>query len=420
LTLPKSAYWAIVSLLSLNAAVCIVGAARRAVEPMFGQDLQGVYKCSRLWLHGQNPYGQYSDEQWRQITGEPSLLKLPVDGGPATPYPPIALMVAGVVSWLPWEQAKVAWLGLNLLFSAVLAFSLWKLYASVVSPQWIVVVILLIYGSTGLRVGLANGQHALIAVTALAAMLVCLSRGKDSLAGLMLALALYKFQLFPAFVLLLLVKRKFKALTWAAALFSIAMAVFFAWIDGPASDTVRDIIGTYQYWSARDWDTGLGSNSAFDLRRLLLTVLPVSAVGYVNGLLSLFAFGCLAAWANRRSGLSRLEIAACAALPLWISYSPVYHSILLGFVMPVLIEHTACEARPWHRNLLILFNLAIAAGWIGLANHPEKLLAPAAAQQFHYIFDMACRLVVFAAFVAVMTLLQSQRSAAEPDPHPAA
>lgn len=374
----------------------------RAVQPAWSQDLLPIYRASRLWLHGYNPYASYSPNQWESISGEPRLPELPVYTGPSTPYPPTALVLASIVSWLPWDAAKLAWLILKLPLAIFIPLAVWRLCGDAAADRLPPTFVLLWFSSQSLRVEIANGQTATMALAALAGAFLLIGRGRHSMAGLLLAVSTIKFQLLPIFLILLLVKRLFVPLAFMAAASLVLLLVFFIRIETAPGEVLRSYWEEWTFWTAGPGVGLLRELGATDIRQLLAAIVPSqTAAAALDGTLAASGFAYVAALAWRSRAVSRFDLAACSLYVLWSMYNGIYSAILLIFPVAVLLREYS-EALPGGgKQLSLTILLILSAGWIGHANHPEKVLTPAVAAAFAHWFDLAFRLTIFSAFLAV-------------------
>jgi hypothetical protein len=144
---------------------------------------------------------------------------------------------------------------------------------------------------------------------------------------------------------------------------------------------------------------------ATDIRRLLTAIVPSqTAVAALDGTLA--ASGCVyvAALAWRSRSISRFDLAACSLYILWSMYNGIYSAILLIFPVAVLLREWSEAAPGRGQRLLLTILLLLSAGWIGHANHPAKIFTAAVAGAFAYWFDLAFRMIIFVAFLAVAVL----------------
>lgn len=141
---------------------------------------------------------------WRVTHGRPALRDLAALQGRG-PLPSIRPPFYRPLAGLPFESAAVIWLGLNA--AAGMAFGYWAVRRT---GEPALALLLAVFVPA--IVAISVGQDSLLLLAVLAGVFVTLESRRPLAAGLLLSLLWVKFQLLPAFVLLLVVRREWRAL----------------------------------------------------------------------------------------------------------------------------------------------------------------------------------------------------------------
>ena len=205
-----------------------------------GPNLRVGWDFPQFWAMARIPLSDRADPD-NMIAQERVLLSKTV-APDVVPYvrPQAFSLILKPLAWLDLVPAFRVWVVLQV---AALGALLWKLRRITGAP-WPMLALVGLYKPAVM--GVAMGQD--IAVVALLSMLafVCLKTGRDSLAGFLFGLCLYKFNLFWTIPLFLLANKRWQALT----VFGITGAVLAAvscWIM-PAGNYLAYLgnIGKYQ------------------------------------------------------------------------------------------------------------------------------------------------------------------------------
>ncbi len=199
-------------------------------------DFQINYQTARLILHGENPYRLKLDgtlqARVRVVLGDQSETPLDPD------YFPSALLPVIPLTCLPWEIARVVWLGINLACGALLFVSL-RGWLRDRAPPWdhLLLGIFVWLAGAPFRNSLGLGQNTIFAIAMLLASLRAADSARPALSGLLLALGLYKYPLvWPMVLFFYCLGPRRLALVWAAV---IHLTVHL-WLCGRmAADPVR-------------------------------------------------------------------------------------------------------------------------------------------------------------------------------------
>lgn len=183
-----------------------------------GWDFTGFY------VAGQVPVSSLYDQTVFQETGRRLLEPIGIEYYPPYVRPAVFSLPLQLISWLPYWNAYWVFAGFQYVFYLVAIYLLWKQFRF---PAELVVGFGFFYpGMMSIVVGHDPNVEALLAALAL----VLLLRDKPGAAGLVLALALYKFNLVLLIPLMLLIKKQYRALAWmtgggAALAFTSALLV---------------------------------------------------------------------------------------------------------------------------------------------------------------------------------------------------
>jgi hypothetical protein len=230
-----------VSILRLPAAVLLGVSDLAATIPPAG-DLAPRLAAARILLSGQG-------SSLYQLDRQQQFVRLVFDGrypDYVEPYlsPPFVGLAYIPLAGLPYRTAALAWL----LTIAVLVLIALFLLRPFVPVRWSA---LLLAGSWPVVVLLINGQDSPIALLILAAGLRLLLVRRDGWAGAVLALGLYKPQLFLLIPVVLLCQRRFRALTGYASaagalillsIWLVGLTGLVDWLHLLTSPVVRDMV----------------------------------------------------------------------------------------------------------------------------------------------------------------------------------
>ncbi len=241
-------------------------------------------------------------------------------------HPPFEALVFAPLAGLPFHRAYLIWGIVNALIWLILPYVL-RPYAPVPKDLLGYIALWLLFAPLG--VALFQGQTSLALLLVYSAAFISLKRGHDWKAGCWLGFGLFKFQFVLPFVLILLLRRKWKFLggfLLSAALLSVLSLIAVGWqgVLGYVSLILNaSRMPTNQsYGSAVDMPTLYGFAYAVFGNRLSLGALTVAVA-----IISLFLI-LLVAW-----GWSRAEQRNIAgAFDLMFSVAVVV-SLMTGFHM---------------------------------------------------------------------------------------
>jgi hypothetical protein len=148
-----------------------------------GADFINVYAASELMLQGA-PEAAYDLQRHYEVQHE--LVAFDEDSYFGWHYPPMALLFVAPLAKLPYLAALGVWLGIGLCFYLMV---IRRSYPGAFGP-----VALVALGFTGIIVNVAHGQNGLLTTALFGAAFLLLDRDRPWLAGVVIALMLYKPQ----------------------------------------------------------------------------------------------------------------------------------------------------------------------------------------------------------------------------------
>lgn len=287
-------------LVTLLATVSLIAGIRNAWQhPM---DLRLRYQTARLMLAGENPYRvQAADDlsaRARQALGG-NVRDFEPD------YLPSAMLPMLPLSVLPWNVAKFVWLLVNLAsaVSLVLLARRWAGPAGI--PQslfWLAVALWV--GGTPFRNSLGIGQNTVFALVLTLAAFLLQERNRPILAGVLLALGLFKYAYIGLVVLFFIVlHHRWKTLLFAGMIHLLAHLMLCLRMNANPVSIIADV---FQY-NSRIFDRETTLTIWLPFRALAARFpewnLPADALG--AGVLAVMLAALLVVW--QRRGLSPYE-----------------------------------------------------------------------------------------------------------------
>lgn len=271
-------------------------------------------------------------------------------------YPPYLAVTLAPLAALSYNAAYFAWLVLNCCLVGIVLYALCRyagLRGRAAALFWVASLSFL-----PVFVGVVQGQTSplLLALTTLA--VLALVGGHEGIAGAALAVALVKPPYVVPFLLVLLVRRRWRALLAFAAVAGLLTAVPTMLI-GLSSDRaylqtlVRATGWHNQFGYGAQWNQSLSG-----FTELLIPGRAATLVALVTGV----AFLCLLGWSAHRSARIDEALALAALVALLISPHVLIHDLSL-LVLPVAV---ALKSRPLHgptlAAILVAGYLALLAG----------------------------------------------------------
>ncbi len=402
--------WPGIIVLGAYAAVSLAVGSAHALAPGQSQDLAPVYMAARLWLHGDDPYRAHSAEEWRRATGASEVPTAQVDRAYSTPYPPMAVVGLAGISGGEWQTAKTWWLVINLALAVYVPWLIRRLWCGHLGPTPTTALFVVWFGGMGLRVGLANGQHALFWFAAMLTALWLMSTGRAGWAGLPLSLSLHKYPLTAVFLPYFAAGRAWRLLAVAGVATVAWIGLFILGLRVNAGEVAGSYLREVAWWYRQSGAGGLPGRGITDVYPVLAALAsePVaSVVLYV-----MVGAAAVAAWWPLRTGHSApraVDVAGLVLLMLWGTYHRVYDTIVLIVPLLILAAHWHGSRAGWPRRVTAMLTLMLAAVWYADAWSVYRRFDAVPLDQMpdSHVFtalNMSYRLTLVAAFAAVVVL----------------
>ncbi len=253
----------------------------------------------------------------------------------------LMLVVLSVLAFLPWEIAKVVWLGFNFIFM-FLAF--WMVVDRLPFPGvnfdrlTQLLIFFIFFDMSATRIAIENGQTTLF-VFALMIMALLLADRSWLAAGFLLGLALSKYSIALPAALFLLYRRKYLLLVTAALTQLLGVAVLSLISGNSISFIIGEHIRLLFY---------LANQPGIHLDYLF----RYTIFGYIaSALMTVIVFGLLWSWLSRYKPKSSgiLDFHLLSVLFLWtllVAYHNSY-DVLILLVFIVLIFKSLQHADVW-------------------------------------------------------------------------
>ncbi len=402
--------WPTVVVLGAYAAVSLAVGARHALAPGQSQDLAPVYMAARLWLHGADPYRAHSDEEWRRATGAREVPAAKVERAYSTPYAPIAVVGLAGLSGAEWQTAKAWWLIVNLGLAVYVPWLIRRLWCAHLQPAPTAALFAVWFGGMGLRVGLANGQHALFWFAAMLSVVWLLSTGRAGWAGIPLSLTLHKYPLTAVFLPYFAAGRAWRLLGVAGLATLAWIALFAARLGVNAVGAAGSYLRELTWWYGRTGAGGLPGEGTTDTYRLIAAIVSEPIASVV--LYAVLGVAAAAAWWPLRTGHSSpraVDVACLVLLMLCCTYHRVYDTVVLIVPLLVLAAHWHGSLPGWRRRMTAAVTLTLAAAWYADPSSLYRRFEAVPLDQtpdspVYAVLSLGYRLVIVAAFAAVVIL----------------
>lgn len=280
-----------------------------ATAPQNGIDFLTYYKGAREWIEG-----TYSD-------GAGSLFT----------YPPFAVPLISPLAILSFERARILWLGINLLATAVsiyLVLCYFKGWPTKVKFN----LALLVLSLAPFRVMLRVGQISLIVTALVLGTLLAESRKRKYLAGILLGLSLCKYTLSFPFFLYFLWKKDWKIVTAAVSVTILLTQLYALRLQVSPIKVVSDYVTVMGKLSIANTSAFVGST---EIKPLLYWL---TGADYVSSnilwVMLLTASVIIMAFVfTRRPEAKQIHFAILSLFALWAVYHRTYDSVL--YIIPI-------------------------------------------------------------------------------------
>ena len=348
------------SALVLTAGICWVALVHFALQPLPLDDLQAPVRAAADWMHGADPY--------RAALADPTNGVL---SGSGFVYPPYTLPLFAVMSVIGFSAAATVW---QLVQVAALAWLVWDLSTPRTARRVASLSIMAILFYPVIT-NLVLGQGGLVTMATLWLANTMLRRGRQRVAGSLVA-AGSALKLFPlAVVFIFVVGRRWLAVAGSATSLLLAAAVTLPWVANLWPEYIQRVL----YSKVMSSTTFPDDQSIFGAVNRTLTANPyqhrlgdLPVLAHTLGAVA--ALGVLAvvftmAWRLRRSDDSLAYALVLAVLPLTLPYSWQHYYVLALPLMWLVASRAIEQRRLWLMlgATLAFVSLSIAAATI---DHP--------------------------------------------------
>jgi hypothetical protein len=314
------------------------------------------------------------------------------------------------ISGAEWQTAKTWWLAINLALAVYVPWLIRRLWCGHLGPGPTAALFVVWFGGMGLRVGLANGQHALFWFAAMLSALWLMSTGRAGWAGIPLSLSLHKYPLTAVFLPYFAAGRAWRLLTVAGVATLAWIGVFIMGLRVNTWEVAASYLREIAWWYGRSGPGGLPGRGITDVYPVLTALASEPVATFV--LYVIVGVAAVAVWWPLRTGHSSpraVDVACLVLLMLWGTYHRVYDTIVLIVPLLVLAAHWHGSRAGWPRRVTAAVTLMLAAAWYA---DPSSLYRRFDAVPLDQIPDshvflalsMGYRLIIVAAFAAVVVL----------------
>lgn len=320
-----------------------------------GDDLGVYYTCTRVWLHGGNPY-------------DPAALRaeaIAAGGAPAGLLsnalgPPTTFVLMAPLALLDWPTARAVWLGVNLLSLALAFVALAKLTKATLTPARALLLAALVLGLAPVQTSVALGQLILPVTAFVVWGIVAHQGGRGVWAGILFALAAaLKPQVGAVFLGYLLVRGRWRGVLAGAVVVSAILAVGVLRMTIAQQPWLDTLQANYQaFFHGGDGDpTSPARYQLLQLQYPLTVLLGRPSVASVLAWGATVVLGAALLWLLRRGRRPSDELLAFGIVGV-LGLLPIYHrSYDAAILMIPLAWALAAQApaqRPWARVGLVL------------------------------------------------------------------
>ena len=263
------------------------------------------------------------------------------------------------LTFVSYPTAIGLWIFINLLIICLVAFYL-PFHSSRPPITVGLFLLLTLLASFPVLVTLIQGQDCIILLLLYSATFIFLSKGKPALAGCLLALGLFKFQLVLPFVGIFLLWRQWR-FVWGFAAASIVPIVISIYIAGShgTSDYIRFL---FQFSQSPSGQFEIEPSKMPNLRGILYTAFSGLLSAKLLFSVTVIASIALVVWAVRTSRSAPLEIRFALAMLVTLSVSPylfVYDHAIAGLPLFIVVERLASmknRRASFYRTAYVIFS----------------------------------------------------------------
>ncbi|HZQ41857.1 MAG TPA: glycosyltransferase family 87 protein [Acidobacteriaceae bacterium] len=316
-------------------------------------DLRAFYTAGHMLRTGQadDLYIYPTEQHFQSTLVSPDPRALPFMPPPfaALPFVPLSLLSF----WPAWFI--VAAVNILLLLACI---ALLKPFLTALSARWKLAPALLVLSFLPAAIALLMGQLSILLLLVYSACFVCLRRGRNLTAGLILALALIKFQIALPVALLFLLWRQWRVLAGflagsafltALSIYIVSPAAFLAYLHSLYSMTT-----TITADRATQLHFAILPHQMPNLYGLLFTLTRGAALSHI---LILAASIALFAWTTLQR--PSLPLALCTAM--LVSYHLFFYDLtLLLLPLALLADHLLRNPTSTHNYRLLITQISLA------------------------------------------------------------
>lgn len=231
LELKKIAYWGVIAVLSVMAAVSLFAGVRNGV--LHRIDFQWI--PTKILMEGENPYlyslNHLPWREWSQIDANQI---------------PSCLLLLAPWTLMDYPLANTVWAFCNVVFAFVFLAYCYKTFFSESAPLrlgngfWMVALVFL--SSLPLRVTIGNGQHLMFSLAFFMPAFYFALRGRQICAGILMALCFFKYTTVAPLLLVFVTMGAWRAIAVGAGLHILAtLGVSFYLHESPVTLVVQSL-----------------------------------------------------------------------------------------------------------------------------------------------------------------------------------
>ena len=329
--------------LTLLAIVHILGAVSFIPSALRGRaaDFRGFYVAGYMVRTGQASqlYNFPLEKRLQDELVSPELTVNPLT------HPPFEALWFAPFSYLPFRAAYLVYGAVNLAV-LVLILPMIRRYFGNLAPPWDLLPVALIAGFLPICIALVQDQDSILLLAAFATSGTLLAERRDALAGVVLALGLFKFQVVLPLALLYLVWRRWKFAAWFSLTGSALAAVSIAMVGMAGARsyiTTLLTMSTRSITSQQQASVALFPVAMANIRGLVTNLGGALSPNGVQALVLILSVLTLAAVSIRRRSFG-VAVTASAV----VAYHLYPHDLsLLLLPMGCAISSIASGAKKW-------------------------------------------------------------------------